>query len=257
HVVDGATDVQVLLSSGRQLPGRIVGTDRDTDTAVVKIDGGPFPVATLGTATDLRVGQTAIAIGSPLGLAGGPSVTVGVVSALHRQVRSSAGGPALVDMVQTDAPISPGSSGGALLDDNGAVIGITTVAASGDGGADGLGFATPIDLARSVAEELMATGKVVHVWLGIEGSDLDGATAGELSIDGGAMVAQVTDGSPAQQGGVAARDVIVGVNGTAVRSMGELVVALRGRAPGDNITIDVMRDREHRTMRVQLVARPR
>ncbi|HUQ63529.1 MAG TPA: trypsin-like peptidase domain-containing protein [Acidimicrobiales bacterium] len=255
-VVDGAVDVQVVLSSGRQLSGRVVGTDRDTDTAVIKIDGGPFPVATLGTATDLKVGQTAIAIGSPRGLAGGPSVTVGVVSALHRQVRSRTDGPTLVDMVQTDAPISPGSSGGALLDDSGAVIGITTVAASGEGGADGLGFATPIDQARSVAEELMETGKVVHVWLGVEGSDLDGVTASQLRLDGGAMVAQVSAGSPAELAGVSAHDVIVGVDGTTVRSMGELVVALRGRAPGAWVAIDVMRDNERRTMRVQLAARP-
>ncbi|MDQ6909895.1 MAG: S1C family serine protease, partial [Actinomycetota bacterium] len=247
--------VKVVLASGRRLFGRIVGTDIDTDTAVVKIEGGPFPVATLGTAKDLKVGQTAIAIGSPLGLAGGPSVTVGVVSALHRQVKSRADGPSLVDMVQTDAPISPGSSGGALLDNDGAVVGITTIAAT-DSGAEGLGFATPIDLARSVAEEMVNTGTVVHVWLGVEGSDVDGATAGDLNLDGGAMVAQVTSGSPAQRAGLTARDVIVAVDGTTVLSMGELVVALRGRAPGERVTLDVMRDRQHKIITVVLAARP-
>lgn len=255
HVVDGAVDVKVVLASGRRLPGRIVGTDNDTDTAVVKIEGGPFPVATLGTAKNLKVGQTAIAIGSPPGLAGGPSVTVGVVSALHRQVKSRADGPWLVDMVQTDAPISPGSSGGALLDNDGAVIGITTIAAT-DSGAEGLGFATPIDLARSVAEEMVGTGRVTHVWLGVEGSDVDGATAGDLNLDGGAMVAQVTSGSPAQQAGLTAGDVVVAVDGATVRSMGELIVALRGRAAGEPVTLDVMRDRQHKAITAVLAARP-
>jgi serine protease Do len=255
HVVEGASNVKVVLASGRRLSGRVLGADPDTDTAVVKIDGGPFPVATLGTAKDLRVGQTAIAIGSPLGLAGGPSVTVGVVSALHRQMKNRANGPALVDMVQTDAPMSPGSSGGALLDDDGAVIGITTVAAA-DSGADGLGFAIPIDVARSVAEQMMNTGKVTHVWLGVEGSDVDGATAGDLNLDGGAMVAQVTPGSPAQRAGLNAQDVIVGADGATIRSMGELVVVLRGRTPGDPVTLDVMRDGQRRTLRVVLAPRP-
>src|SRR5205085_6266330 len=147
-----------------ELTAKVVGSDPENDVAVLKVDGGPFPVATVGTAADLHVGQPAIAIGSPLGLAGGPSVTVGVVSALHRRIEARSG-PPLLDMIQTDAPISPGSSGGALLDADGAVIGITTAVAVSEVGAEGLGFATPIDLARSAAEQLIATGKVVHVWL--------------------------------------------------------------------------------------------
>src|SRR5258708_2534376 len=143
--------------------------------------GASCPVASLGTAAALRGGQSAIAIGSPLGLAGGPSVTVGVVSALHRRLDTRSG-PPLLDMIQTDAPISPGSSGGALLDAGGAVIGLTTAVATADG-AQGLDFATPIDIAHSSAEQLIAGGKVVHVWLGIEGTDVDPTTAKELAID--------------------------------------------------------------------------
>src|SRR5205823_15085297 len=134
---------------------------------------------------DLHVDQSAIAIGSPLGLVGGPSVTVGVVSALHRRLDTRSG-PPLLDMIQTDAPISPGSSGGALLDANGAVIGLTTAVATSDG-AQGLGFATPIDIAHSAAEQLIAGGKVVHAWLGIEGTDVDPTTAKDMAIDGGAL----------------------------------------------------------------------
>ncbi|MGI9032270.1 MAG: peptidase S1 [Acidimicrobiales bacterium] len=256
HVVEGATSIQVSTASGMQLPGRLVGTDAETDTAVVKLDGGPFAIATLGSGADLRVGQPAIAIGFPLGLAGGPSVTGGMVSALHRDIRPVGATTTLVDMIQTDAPVSPGSSGGALLDANGAVVGITTAVASSEPGSEALGFATTIDVARSVADELIRSGRVVHVWLGVEGGDVDGATATDLDVDGGAMVGHVTSASPAERGGLATRDVIVAVNGRAVRSMGELIVALRAYGPGDRVALEVIRDRQHRTITVTLAERP-
>ncbi len=255
HVVDGSTSVAVVLASGRELPARVVGSDPESDTAVVKIDGGPFPVAELGTTADLKVGQEAIAIGSPLGLTGGPSVTVGIVSALHRTVRTRTG-QGLMDMVQTDAPIAPGSSGGALLDAQGRVIGITTAVAMTDTGAEGFGFATPIDNARSVAEQLITTGRVVTVWLGVEGSDLDGATALELDVDGGAIVERVMADSPAERAGMAPRDVIVALNGKAVTSMSMLALTVRAHRPGDVMTLDVVRDKQHRAMTVTVAERP-
>ncbi len=255
HVVEGATSLTVVLSTGREVAGRVVGFDPHSDTAVVKMDGGPYPAADLGSATDLKVGQEAIAIGSPLGLTGGPSVTVGVVSALHRDVRTRTG-KGLTDMVQTDAPIAPGSSGGALLDANGKVIGITTEMAMTDAGAEGFGFATPIDAARSAAEQLMATGRVVNVWLGVEGSDLDWPTAQSLNVGGGAIVERVKSDSPAERAGLAARDVIVGVNGRPVTSMGMLVVSVRAHRPGDVCTLDVVRDNQHHGMSVTVAERP-
>jgi S1-C subfamily serine protease len=255
HVLDGATSIQVVLSSGRQLIGHVIGSDPETDAAVVKVDGGPFPVAELGTAVDLKVGQMAIAMGSPLALSGGPSVTVGVVSALHRSVRTR-GNVSLFDMIQTDAPISPGSSGGALLDSRGRVIGITTAIAVSDVGPEGLGFATPIDVARSVAQELMTTGRATHAWMGIEGNDLDGATALDLDLDGGAIVNAVKDGTPAQAAGLAPRDVIIAVDGKPVGSMGALVAALRAHRPGDVVTIELVRDRKRSTRTLTLAERP-
>jgi len=254
HVIDGADAVKVVIDSGRELTAKVVGSDPDNDVAVLKVDGGPFPVAALGSAVDLHVGQSAIAIGSPLGLAGGPSVTVGVVSALHRRLDTRTG-PPLLDMIQTDAPISPGSSGGALLDADGAVIGLTTAVATTDG-AQGLGFATPIDIAKSSAEQLIAGGKVVHVWLGIEGTDVDPTTAKDLSIEGGALVGNVVKGSPADKGGLQVRDVIVGVDNQPVKSMGALVVALRGRTPGNTVSLDIRRGKEEKRMTVSLVERP-
>lgn len=255
HVVEGATAVTVVLASGREVTARVVGSDPDSDTAVVKIDGGPYPVADIGSMAGVRVGQEAIAIGSPLGLSGGPSVTVGVVSALHRTVRTRTG-QSLIDMVQTDAPIAPGSSGGALLDAGGRVIGITTAMAMTDTGAEGFGFATPIDSARSAAEQLIATGKVVTVWLGVEGSDLDVATALDLDLDGGAMVERVMADSPAARAGLAARDVIVRVDGTPITSMGMLVVAVRAHRPGDVLTLEIVRDKQRHGMKVTAAERP-
>jgi len=254
HVVDGADAVKVVLDNGRELSAKVLGTDPETDVAVVKVDGGPFPVARVGSAAELKVGQPAIAIGSPLGLAGGPSVTVGVVSALHRRLDTRTG-PPLLDMIQTDAPISPGSSGGALLDAGGSVIGLTTAVATNDG-AQGLGFATPIDIAHSAAEQLIATGKVTHVWIGVEGSDVDMATANALHVEGGALVGQVVKGGPADRAGLAARDVIVGVDGHSIGTMGALVVALRSRKPGDVVALDVMHNKNQKRITVTLAERP-
>ncbi|MEA2716981.1 MAG: hypothetical protein QOI99_1298 [Actinomycetota bacterium] len=265
-VVGEATTVQVTLDNGRQVSGRVVGTDRATDVAVVKIDGaGPFPTAVLGRASDLQVGQQAVAIGWPVGLMGGPSVTVGVVSALHRAVRRGDGGM-LFDMVQTDARVPTGWPGGALLDSSGSVIGITTavgttttdtVAASATGTATGgFGFAVPIDLARSVADQLIANGRVTGVWLGVQGGDLDWVDASGLEVAGGAVVGEVKSASPAERAGLAAGDVIVGLDGQAVTSMGHLVVALRQHGPGDAVRLDVMRDQQRMSMTVVLVERP-
>jgi len=261
RVVQGAATIRVAMANGRELEARLVGTDPETDTAVVKVDGGTFPVATLGTAVDLRVGQTAMAMGFPLGLAGGPSMTGGIISALHREITPGQANPnqahtALVDMIQTDAPISPDWSGGALLDANGAVIGITTAMPSGDAPTNGFGFATTIDVARSVADELIRTGKVVHSWLGIEGGDLDPATALDLNLDGGAMVAEVAAASPAPRAGLETRDVIVAFDGHDVTSMGDLVMALRSHAPGNTVVLKVIRDRRPRTATIMLVERP-
>ncbi|MGH9190218.1 MAG: S1C family serine protease [Acidimicrobiales bacterium] len=256
HVVEGAQAINVVLSNGRELPARLVGLDPDTDAAVVKIDGDAFPVATLGSAADLRVGQQAVAIGFPFGLAGGPSVTVGVVSALHRDVRARTSSRTLFDMVQTDAPIAPGSSGGALLDGSGSVIGITTAIAQGETGSESFGFATPIDMARTVADQLIRFGRVTSTWLGIQGNDLDGATANDLDVDGGALVSEVKPDSPAERGGLVERDVIVEIDGRRVPSMGQLVVALRERRPGAPVTLGVVRDNQRRAVKVVLAERP-
>lgn len=254
HVIEGASMVKVVAADGREHTAKVIGSDADTDVAVLKVDAA-MPVAVLGTANQLRVGQQAIAIGSPLGLVGGPSVTVGVVSALARTVEGR-DGPPLLDMIQTDAPISPGSSGGALLDSAGNVIGITTAIAVTEVGAEGLGFATPIDVARDVAEQLLTTGKVVHVWLGVRGEDVDPATASTLGVVGGAMVREVSTDSPAAVAGIKERDVIVEVNGKSVASMAQIVLSLRDKKVGDTVELTLRRAGAERTVTAKLMERP-
>ncbi len=224
HVVAGTDAIDVVLTDGRTFDGHLVGSDPLTDVALVRIDGDHLPVAVLGTAEGLEVGAPTIAIGSPLGFEGGPSVTTGVISAVQRRIEA-AGGDALHGMIQTDAPIAPGSSGGALVDASGAVIGITTAVASEPGGR--FGFATPIDLARRVADQLLATGRMVHGWLGVEGTDLTSEQASAMNVPGGAVVRTVAAGSPAALAGLAAGDVITEVDGHEVRS----ISGCRGAAP--------------------------
>jgi len=254
HVVDGVHSLTAMMDDGSRVKAKVVGSDPETDIAVVKIDGPARPVATLGTAAGVKVGQLAVAIGSPLGLAGGPSVTTGIISALGRTV-TTATGPPLLDMIQTDAPIASGSSGGALVDHLGDVIGITSAVAVANG-MSGVGFAIPIDVARSVAEQLIASGHVTHVWLGVEGEDIDDAMALKMGIDGGALVKTVISDSPAARAGIVITDVITAVDSVTIRGMGDLVVALRSRHIGDHVTITLLHNGQLRQMGTILAERP-
>ncbi len=253
HVIAGASELTVQMADGRREPGRILGSDPETDLAVVKIPGEDLPVATLGQSTGLRVGEAAIAIGSPLGLEGGPSVSVGVISALSRSVRGSDGRP-LLDMIQTDASIAPGSSGGALLDMSGSVVGITTaIAIDAKAGGQSLGFATPVEVARDVAHQLISSGRVVHAWLGIEGEDV--INSGSADTDG-ARVRTVVAGSPADQAGIEVGDVITSVDGTKVTSMLGLMVSMRTHSPGEAIVVEFWRGGRSQKIEATLRERP-
>lgn len=253
HVVEGAAELTVQLADGDRLPGRILGYDPETDLAVVKIAGENLPVVTLGRSTGLRVGETAIAIGSPLGLEGGPSVSVGVISALSRSVRGDDGRP-LLDMIQTDASIAPGSSGGALLDMSGAVIGITTaIAIDSKVGGQSLGFATPVEVARDVAHQLIDTGRAIHAWLGIEGEDVIGDGGDDKA---GALVRSVVPSSPAAEAGILEGDVIIAIEGRPVRSMLSLMVNLRTYSPGQAVVMKLRRGGQDQEVRPTLKERP-
>lgn len=256
QALGGASAIRVLLSDGREFPARLVGLDADTDTAVVKIEGGPFAVATLGSAADLRVGQPAIAFGAPVGQGRGVAVSLGVVSGLHRNVAAASGQPMLFDMVQTDAPIAAGCSGGALVDATGSVVGIAAPVGTRDGAEAGLGFATPIELAHAVAEQIIDTGAAQAVWLGLDGRDLDGSLARDMSLEGGAVVGEVAAGSPAARSGLLELDVIVAIDGVRFTTMGQMVSMLRRHRPGDAVAVEIRRAGQLRSMQVTLVARP-
>lgn len=253
HVVAGASAISVLFADGRRLAGHLVGFDLPTDIALVDVDGTGFAVAVLGTAKNLEVGAPTIAIGSPLGLEGGPSVTTGVISALDRRIDTIEGEP-LHGMIQTDAPVASGSSGGALVDANGAVIGIMTAVASEPGGR--FGFATPIDLAHRVADQLLSAGEMTHGWLGVEGDDLSAAEATALGIAGGARVRRILPDSPAAASGLAVGDVITEVDEVSIRSISNLIVQLRLSDPGSDVVIGYWRDGKHASVSVRLSKRP-
>lgn len=249
---DTSAQLTVVFPHGQRVPGKIVGRDPESDLAVVKASVTGSTVAQLGDSSKLRVGDSVIAIGSPLGLAG--TVTTGIISAKDRPVRLSGGESdtnAVIDAVQTDAAINPGNSGGALVDATGAVVGINSAIRTLGGeasGSIGLGFAIPINYARQVAEELIRTGKVVHTTIGVNAkSATDGTTDG-------AQVQNVMDGGPAAKAGIAEGDVITKVGDRVVGNADELVVAVQSHDVGETVPISLTRSGKAFQVRVVLVA---
>jgi S1-C subfamily serine protease len=246
HVVAPAVNtpdgtIQAVFNDGTRVPAAVVGRDPKTDLAVLKVQVVNPTVAQFGTGGGLAVGDSVIAIGSPLGLAG--TVTTGIVSALDRPVRLDGEGDdiAVIDAVQTDAAINPGNSGGALVDSTGAVVGINTAIRSLSGGQDeggsiGLGFAIPIADARGIAEELIRTGAVTHADLGV---NVRSVTDGSAD---GAQVQNVVAGGPAAAAGILEGDVIVKVRDRTIAGADELIVAVREGNPGDVVPVELVRD---------------
>ena len=194
HVVDGADRILVTLPDGRVLGGSVVGEDEETDTAVVRVEGEGLKPAAFGDSDRLKVGQPVLAIGNPLGLSGGPTVTSGVVSSLRRHLQFGDGGQ---KVIQTDAAVNPGNSGGPLVDLEGRVIGITTVTVPY---AEGIGFAIPVNDAKAVADEILRHGRVERPWLGVAGYDVNRPLASYygLTVSSGVFLADVAQGGPAQ-----------------------------------------------------------
>lgn len=254
HVVEFASDIEVTLASGEKLPGRVVAADAETDVAVVKVDRDDLPAAVLGSVKNLRVGDIAVAIGSPLGFE--QTVTAGIISAVGRTVAGPEGSP-LVDMIQTDAPVTQGNSGGALVDGEGSVVGINTaIGASPEVGAEGIAFATPIDVASAVARELIATGRATHPWLGVTGGDITPEAAEEFGVEQGALMIEIVPGSPADQAGIRPNDVVVSFEGERIDSMDDLVVAIRSHSVGERVEMVIVRDGDRVTVSATLGDKP-
>ncbi len=238
HVIAEANRVRVSLSNGQKFDGRLVGADPTSDLAVIKVESRDLPAAHMADSDKIRVGQTAIAIGNPLGLPGGPTVTVGVISSVGRNIQTERG--LMENLIQTDAAINPGNSGGPLVNMEGEVVGITTAVIPY---AQGIGFAIPINTAKMVIEDLMVHGEVRRPWLGITGIDLTPAIAShfELSTDAGILVAKVIPGGPAEEAGMSSGDIIVRFNGRDVRSIRELQSEIRRLRIGDVIQLFMVR----------------
>ena len=269
HVVEGADSLTVALPDGRSFDGKLIGADPLTDLAVVQIpaEGNNLPTAKLGDSSKLGVGDWLVAIGNALALPGGPTVTVGVASALGRSqqepdAQGNPGGPVLYDLIQTDAAINPGNSGGALVNLNGEVVGINTLVAGTDPTglqAQGIGFAISMNTAKPIADELVATGKAVHPFIGISYSGVTPSIARQLGVPSntkGIFVANVVAGSPAAQAGIQPKDVITQVDNQPIVDESTLGRYLIGKKPGDTITLTIQRGSQSLQVSITLAERP-
>jgi S1-C subfamily serine protease len=255
HVVEDSSSIEVTLASGEKLDARLVAADNETDVAVIKVDRDNLPAAVTGSVKDLRVGDIAVVIGSPLGFE--QSVTAGIISAVGRTVDRPGDESPLVDMVQTDAPVTQGNSGGALVDGQGSVVGINTaIGASPEVGAEGIAFATPIDVVVAVARELIETGRATHPWLGVTGGDITREAAAEFGIEQGALMIEIVPDSPAARAGIEPNNVVVEFAGEKIDSMDDLVVAIRQHRVGETVEIVLVRDGRRTTVRATLGDKP-
>lgn len=250
HVVEGADEIEVVLSDGKKTyEASMVGTDPQTDIAVLKIKERGLPAITLADSGNVEVGDVVFAIGNPLGV--GQSVTMGIVSA---KGRSGFGMTEYEDFIQTDASINPGNSGGALVDAKGRLIGINTFIVSRSGGNQGLGFAVPVNLARYVMDQLTESGKVSRGLLGviIQSVTSDIAEAFDLKSSSGALVSEVNQGGPADEAGLEPGDIIVKINGKSIDNHSDLRTTVAQTAPGTEVELEVIRDGKKKELSVVL-----
>src|SRR5262245_1872859 len=245
HVVDGAKEITVVLGDGRELAGKVLGRDAKTDLAVVKVDGKDLPVARLGDSDQLRVGDWVVAIGNPFGLDN--TVTAGIVSAKGRAV-----GRPYDDFIQTDAPINPGNSGGPLFDEQGNVVGINSAIYTQGGGNIGIGFAIPINMAKTLVPELETHGHVTRGWLGVTIQKLTPEVGESLGVDPthGALVSAVTPKSPAAKAGIEPGDVVLRYDGKAIDEHHGLPSLVAATPVGSTVALEIIRDGKPRTLDV-------
>ena len=248
HVVDNAEKITVRLLDGRELTGRVVGTDQKTDIALVKISARDLPVAPLGDSDRLEVGEWVMAIGNPFGLDN--TVTSGIVSAKDRQIGA---GP-YDHFIQTDASINPGNSGGPLVNLQGEVVGIDTAIFSQSGGNIGIGFAIPINLVKDLLPQLKSGGKITRGWLGVSIQGITPDLAASLGLDQvkGALVSSVVHNSPADRAGIRAGDVIVGYEGKAINNANDLPTLVAGTPVGKTVSLQVFRGKKETPVAVAI-----
>ena len=262
QVVEGAKTVNVTLNDGRTFEGQVVGTDPVTDVAVVKIDGEILPTAPLGSTDNLAAGQWAIAIGNPLGLDN--TVTAGIISALGRTSSQVGISDKRVQFIQTDAAINPGTSGGPLLNAQGEVIGLNTAIRAG---AQGLGFAIPIETAQRISTQLLEDGEVQHPYLGIQMVNIDPEIRQRINqdedvdftieLDSGVMVIRVMEGTPAEAAGIQRGDVIISVNEVEVATATDVQTQVEASSIGKALKVEIDRSGEIKVLEVKPTKMPR
>ncbi|MCA1771308.1 MAG: Do family serine endopeptidase [Halomonas sp.] len=253
HVINGADEIQVALRDGREVLAEVIGTDPESDLAVLKIDLDDLPVIELSNSTDAAVGDVALAIGNPFGV--GQTVTMGIISATGR---SHLGLNAYEDFIQTDAAINPGNSGGALVNPEGALVGINTAIFSRSGGSQGIGFAIPANLAHSILDELVTQGRVIRGWLGIDAQALSRELAASFGLrtPQGVIVADVVDGGPAEKAGLEPGDVLLSVDGRPILDARATMSDIASIKPGTELPLTIVRDGERIEMTLDVGERP-
>jgi serine protease DegQ len=254
HVVEGADDIEVFLNDGRSTRAKVIGTDPDTDLAIVRIDLDRLPVIVLGNSDSLQVGDQVLAIGNPFGV--GQTVTSGIVSALGR---NQLGINTFENFIQTDAAINPGNSGGALVDTQGNLLGINTAIYSRSGGSMGIGFAIPVSTAKQVLESIVKDGQVTRGWIGVEPNDLSAELAETFDVKTkeGVIITGVLQNGPAAQAGIRPGDVIVAIGGRPVTSVTQLLSTVSALQPGTATAFALERKNKAVTVEVTPGRRPK
>jgi serine protease DegQ len=254
HVIEGADDIQVVLADGRRMRATVRGSDPESDLAVLKADGKDLPAITLGTLENVQVGDAVLALGNPFGF--GNTVTHGIVSALGR---NHLGINRFEDFIQTDAAVNPGNSGGALIDSGGNLIGVNSAIYSQNGGSQGIGFAIPVSIVRTVLEQIIRDGEVTRGWLGIEPQELtpEVVVAFALQNVDGVLIRGVLKDGPADHAGLHVRDVVLEIDGRPTRDGPALLSQIAALTPGQQATLKVLRDRKPIELAVIVGKRPK
>lgn len=258
HVIEDVDDLLVKLIDGTEYKAKVIGTDASTEIGLIKIDAKNLPVAILGSSTDLQIGEWVMAIGNPLDLTS--TVTAGIISALNRQIdinRARSGGLSIENFIQTDAAINPGNSGGALINLRGEVIGVNTAIATRTNYYMGYGFAIPINIAKSVVDDLKQYGEVKRGYLGVYIAPVDPITAKGVGLDKphGVFITSVMEGSAAEEAGIVEGDVVLSVDGKAVNQPNELQAMVGTHNPGETVKLNIWRDKKNKTIKVKLQER--
>ncbi|HRB28826.1 MAG: trypsin-like peptidase domain-containing protein [Nitrosomonas sp.] len=254
HVVEAADEVEIAMIDGRKAKATIIGTDPETDLAVLKIDLSNLPAIIFGQSEQVKVGDVVLALGNPFGV--GQSVTMGIVSALSR---SQVGINTFENFIQTDAAINPGNSGGALTDTTGNLIGVNTGIYSKTGGSLGIGFAIPVHVARQIMEQIIESGSVIRGWLGVSMQDMTEELSESLNVEqiSGSLVASVLKDGPADKAGIKPGDVLIAVESQPVKNSAEILNLVAALAPGKTVNVTIIRNKEEKSIPIKVGVRPK